>query len=203
MAKITGITRKSKNPFVNLYELDRESKTGKKGKYYVASRAKEESELKLKTRNLQPDGVVIYSLYGEAQDKVVLIRQYRYSIDDYVYEFPAGLVEKGEDYRKTAVREMKEETGLVFSPLAVSRAYEKPAFTTIGLTDECCATVFGVSEGEISKEYQEDTEEIEVVLADREEAKRILREENTAIMCSYMLMHFIHDTEPFGFLKEL
>ena len=60
--------------------------------------------------------MVIYSLYGEAQDKVVLIRQYRYSIDDYVYEFPAGLVERGEDYRETAVREMKEETGLTFSP---------------------------------------------------------------------------------------
>lgn len=203
MAKITGITRKTANPFVNLYELDRESKTGKKGKYYVASRAKEERELKLKSHTLHPDGVVIYSLYGEAQDKVVLIRQYRYSIDDYVYEFPAGLVERGEDYRETAVREMKEETGLTFAPASVSEAYEKPAFTTIGLTDECCATVFGIASGEISGDYQEDTEEIEVVLADREEAKRILREENTAIMCSYMLMHFIHDEEPFGFLKEL
>lgn len=203
MAKITGITRKTENPFVNLYELGRESKTGKKGIYYVASRAKEEGELKLKTRNMHSDGVVIYSLYGEAQDKIVLIRQYRYSIDNYVYEFPAGLVEKGEDYRECAVREMREETGLTFSPLPVHKAYEKPAFTTVGLTDECCATVFGVSSGEVSAEFQEDTEEIEVVLADREEAKRILKEENTAIMCAYMLMHFIHDEEPFAFLKEL
>ena len=30
MAKITGITKKTENPFVNLYELDRESKTGKR-----------------------------------------------------------------------------------------------------------------------------------------------------------------------------
>ena len=47
----------------------------------------------------------------------------------------------------------------------------------------------------------EESEVIEVVLADREEAKRILREENVAIMCSYHLMHFIHDDEPFAFLK--
>lgn len=47
----------------------------------------------------------------------------------------------------------------------------------------------------------EESEVIEVVLADREEAKRILREENVAIMCSYHLMHFIHDEEPFAFLK--
>ena len=31
-----------------------------------------------------------------------------------------------------------------------------------------------------------------LVLADREECKRILKEENVAIMCAYMLMHFIH-----------
>ena len=48
-------------------------------------------------------------------------------------------------------------------------------------------TVYGYAEGEISKDAQEDTEEIEVVLADREEVKRILREENVAIMCAYQL----------------
>ena len=84
MAKITGITKKTENPFVNLYELDRESKTGKKGKYYVASRAKSEKDLKLVTGKNSPDGVVIYSLYGEKQDKVILIRQYRYSLNDFV-----------------------------------------------------------------------------------------------------------------------
>ena len=201
MAKITGITKKTENPFVNLYELDRESKTGKKGKYYVASRAKSEKDLKLVTGKNSPDGVVIYSLYGEKQDKVILIRQYRYSLNDFVYEFPAGLVEDGEPYKEAAIREMKEETGLEFTPLTVNSAYEKPAFTTVGLTDESCAIVFGTSTGEISKEFQEDTEEIEVVLADREEVRRILKEEKVAIMCSYMLMHFLHDKEPFGFLK--
>ena len=30
-----------------------------------------------------------------------------------------------------------------------------------------------------------------MVLADREEAKRILKEENVAIMCAYMLLHYI------------
>lgn len=203
MAKITGITKKTENHFVNLYELDRESKTGKKGKYYVASRAKSEKDLKLVTGKNVPDGVVIYSLYGEKQDKVVLIRQYRYALNDFIYEFPAGLVEDGEPYKETAIREMKEETGLEFTPLTVNSAYEKPAFTTVGLTDESCAIVFGTSTGEISKEFQEDTEEIEVVLADREEVRRILKEEKVAIMCSYMLMHFLHDKEPFGFLKEL
>ena len=205
MAKINHVTKKTENPFLNFYELDRESKTGKKGKYYVASRAKDESRLKLNTKKNHPDGVIIYSLYGEKQDKVVLVRQYRYSIDDYIYEFPAGLVEEGEDYREAGIRELKEETGLSLElcPIKVHPAYEKPAFTSIGMTDESCSAVFGSSTGSVSQDYLEDTEEIEVVLADREEVKRILKEEHVAIMCSYMLMHFLHDQEPFGFLKEL
>ncbi len=203
MAKITGINQVTKNPFVNLYELDRESKTGQRGTYYVASRAKDQEGLKLKTRKNTPDGVIIYSLYGEEQDRVVLVRQYRYSIDGYIYEFPAGLVEEGEDFRSAGIREMKEETGLDFLPLPVNPAYEKPAFTTIGLTDESCATVFGTASGKVSGEFMEDSEEIEVVLADREEVKRILKEENVAIMCAYMLMHFLHDEKPFDFLKEI
>ena len=49
------------------------------------------------------------------RDRIVLVRQYRCTIDDYVYELPAGLVEEGEDYREAAVREMKEETGLTLT----------------------------------------------------------------------------------------
>ena len=143
----------------------------------------------------------MYSLYGEKRDKIVLVRQYRVSIDDYIYEFPAGLVEPGEEFHEAAVREMHEETGLTFHPLKVDPCYEKPFFTTIGLTDEACSAVYGWCEGEISRKYLEESEVIEVVLADREEAKRILKEENVAIMCSYHLMHFIYDEEPFAFLK--
>ena len=170
-------------------------------RYYVASRAKTMEALKIKTKKNTPDGVLMYSLYGEKRDKIVLVRQYRVSIDDYIYEFPAGLVESGEEFHEAAVREMHEETGLTFHPLKVDPCYEKPFFTTIGMTDEACSAVYGWCEGEISRKYLEESEVIEVVLADREEAKRILREENVAIMCSYHLMHFIHDEEPFAFLK--
>lgn len=42
-----------------------------------------------------------------------------------------------------------------------------------------------------------------MILADRAECKRILREENVAIMCAYMLMHFIAgEGDPLAFLKE-
>ena len=111
-------------------------------------------------------------------------------------------MEPGEDFHEGAVREMFEETGLKLEPIKVAEAFEKPYFTTIGMTDESCATVYGYASGEVSKAAQ-DSEEIEGVIADRDEVRRILKEERVAIMCAYMLMHFLKDEEPFDFLKEI
>lgn len=200
MGQIHSIEKLTDYKYVNLYNIKATSVHNTPVNYFVASRAKAVEKMKIKTRKNTPDGVIIYSIYGENRDKVVLVRQFRYSIGDFIYEFPAGLVEQGEDFHEGAVREMYEETGLAFTPLKVDPSYEKPYFTTIGLTDESCATVYGYASGEISGDALEASEEIEVVLADREEVKRILKEENVAIMCAYMLMHFLKDEEPFGFL---
>ncbi len=201
MGKIHSVEKLTDNRFVNLYGVKATSVHDTPVNYFVASRAKSVGELKLKTGENTPDGVIIYSVYGEKRDRVVLIRQYRYTLGDYVYEFPAGLVEPGEDFHESAVRELFEETGLTLEPLHVAEAFEKPYFTTVGMTDESCATVYGYAGGEISGSAQEDTEEIEVVLADKQEVRRILREEKVAIMCAYMLMHFLKDEEPFDFLN--
>ena len=201
MGKIHDVQKLTDNRFVNLYHVDATSIHNTPVSYYVASRAKDIPSLKLRTGRNDPAGVIIYSIYGEKKDRVVLIRQYRYALGGYINEFPAGLVEPNEDFHEGAVRGMYEETGLKLEPLKVDPAYEKPYFTTIGMTDESCATVYGYASGEISKDAQEDTEEIEVVLADRDEVRRILKEENVAIMCAYMLMHFLNDEEPFAFLN--
>ena len=203
MGSIRKITQVTDNRFLNMFDLDVVHRTGAPGKYYVASRARSSRDLKLFTKVNRADGVIIYALYGEKRDRVVLIRQYRYSIDGYIYEFPAGLVEEGEDFHEAGIREMKEETGLSFHPIEVDPIFSKPYFTTIGMTDESCAAVYGTADGEISAAGLEDSEEIEVILADRTEIRRILREENVSLMCAYMMMHFLHaDTEDsFAFLE--
>ncbi len=202
MTRIKNIKKCTDNRFLNFYELSAERRNGKVYPYYMSSRAKDTKDLKINTHINSPDGVIIYSLYGEKQDRVVLVKQYRYPIDNYIYEFPAGLVEPGEDMADAAIREMYEETGLTLTPLSVPEGYTKPYFTTIGMTDESCGTIFGYASGLPTNSHQEASEDIQIVLADREECKRILKEEHIAIKCAYMLMHFIHDTiDPFGFLK--
>ena len=202
MERVLGVKRQTDNRFLNLYELDAVFRDGSRAPYYVASRRKNVESIKAVTHDNHADGVILYGVYGEEKDKVVLIRQFRYPINGYVYEFPAGLVEPGEDMLDAGVREMQEETGLDFRPVDAG-AYSRPFFTTIGMTDESCGTVYGYCSGTPSVAGQEGTEDIQVVLADREECKRILREENVAIMCAYMLMHFIaSDGDPLAFLTK-
>ena len=189
---ILSVEKKTDNRFLNMYDLQYENKVGGQGIYHIASRGASIEELKLKTHKNKPDGVIIYALYGPKRDKVVMVRQYRFSVDDYVYEFPAGLVDAGETYGQAGARELKED-----------EMYSKPLFTTIGMTDESCATVYGYASGKISKEGLEDNEDLEVIIADRKEVRRILKEENVSINCGYLLMHFLcHTTEdPFYFLR--
>ncbi len=199
MAVVNKITKLTDKKFVNLYQVDGKNSKGYESHYLVASRSETIEGLKMTSHKARPDAVAIYSIMD---GKVVLVRQYRYPIDGWIYEFPAGLVENGEDYHDTAVRELKEETGLDLKVLKVDPMIEKACYTSVGMTDEATATVYGYASGEITHRFEEISEEIEVVLADKEECRRILREENVAVICQYQLMHFISDEEPFGFLKD-
>lgn len=200
MSDIGKVRLLSGSKFLSLYELEAIHRNGRISPYYVASRSSDISRLKAVTHQNPPDGVVLYGVYGENKDKLVLIRQYRYPIGGYVYEFPAGLVEPGENLAQAGVREMFEETGLTFTP-KINDAYSRPFFTTVGMTDESCGTVFGYCSGEPTNINQEASEDIQVIIADRTECRRILREENVAIMCAYMMMHFIaSEGDPLKFL---
>lgn len=197
MSAIGKIEKKAGSKFLSFYEMEAVHRDGSSSPYYMASRNDDGSSLTAVTHTVRPNGVTIYSLL---EDKVVLVRQYRYPLGGYVYEFPAGLVEPGEDIAAAAVREMYEETGLVFAP--ISSPFSRPYFSSVGMTDESCCMVFGRCQGTPTSIHQENTEDIQVVLADRAECRRILAQEQVAIQCAYMLMHFVSSQDnPFAFLE--
>ena len=201
MSNVGKIEKKIGNRCLNFYELEAIRRDGKTMPYYMVSRNPDPTSLKAVTHHNSPDGVILFGVYGEQKDKVVLIRQYRYPIGGYVYELPAGLVEAGEDLLASGIREMYEETGLNFAPVDAG-CYSKPFFMTVGMTDESCGTVFGYCSGQPTNANQEASEEIQVVIADRAECRRILQEENVALPCAFLLMHFIaSEGDPLAFLN--
>lgn len=203
MSGIGKVKKLTDNRFLNLYEVEAIHRDGASSPYFVASRNRTPETLKAVSGHRRPDGVLMFGVYGPEKDRLVLIRQFRYPLGDYIYEFPAGLVEPGESLVEGAVREMQEETGLRFLPLEEG-CWSRPFFTTVGMTDESCGMVCGYCEGTPTNQGQEANEDIQIVLADREECKRILKEENVAIMAAYMMMHFVGtDGDPLTFLEKL
>lgn len=69
---------------------------------------------------------------GADDPTILLIRQYRYAADGFIYEIPAGRLEPGEPPEQCAVRELREETGCT----AAKMEHLYTFFTTPGFTDE-------------------------------------------------------------------
>jgi ADP-ribose pyrophosphatase len=77
-----------------------------------------------------PGSVVMLPM--PAPDRIILIRQYRYTIDRWIWELPAGSLKPGEDPAAAAARECEEEIGLV--PRSVRRM--RSFYPTPGFCDE-------------------------------------------------------------------
>jgi ADP-ribose pyrophosphatase len=77
-----------------------------------------------------PGSVAIIALTDD--NSLVLVKQFRKSIEDFIWEIPSGKLEVNEEPRETAVRELKEETGYEAGKLT----YITEFFTTPGFCNE-------------------------------------------------------------------
>ncbi len=88
-----------------------------------------------------------------ADPQILMLKQYRYAADGFLYEIPAGRLNPGETPEACAHRELKEETGCsadVMSPMFAM-------FTTPGFTDERIHLFLasGLTRGETQQEADE------------------------------------------------
>jgi len=85
--------------------------------------------------------------------QLLLIRQYRYAAEGFLYEIPAGRLDPGEDPADCARRELREETGCTAE--RVERLVT--IYTTPGFTDEKIHLFMatGLTTGEVAWEADE------------------------------------------------
>lgn len=191
MSYVAEAVKKTDNKHLNIFELDAVQRNGNHFNYQIASRAKSVEELTCVSGNRVPNAVAIFAISGNDEDlKVVLIRQFRYPINGYIYELPAGLIDNGETVQNAAIREFFEETGMQFHP-SKSDISIKPYFSSPGMTDERVCIVTGTFSGIPTNINQEGSEDIQVVLANRTECARILAEEDVDIRTACMLIPIV------------
>jgi ADP-ribose pyrophosphatase len=98
------------------------------------------------------NAVAIFPIQG---NRCKLLKQYRYAIDQYIFEVPAGTMEPGEDPQNTAGRELIEETGFTAKTI-IPKGF---IYTTPGYTDEKIF-LFEARGLSPSDEYGKDEDEI-------------------------------------------
>ena len=98
------------------------------------------------------------------------------SVGDYVYNFPAGLIDAGETPEIAAKRELKEETGL--NLIAIDdKLYD--SYSAIGFSNETNAVVIGKASGEFAPSTST-VEEISAAWYSREEVRNLLKDKHFA-----------------------
>lgn len=173
--KIKNITTLADTKYLKLYNAEYINKNGEDRNWSIASR-KDVITFKNKVFNGEEDtidAVVIVATHIE-ENKLVIIKQFRVPLNDYVYELPAGLIDSGEDFKSTVSRELREETGLHLIDIDYDKTKTKTYIST-GMTDESVALVYCRCLGEVSKDYLEPDEDIEVMLLSKEEARELIQ----------------------------
>jgi ADP-ribose pyrophosphatase len=130
---------------------------------------------------LHPGAVAI--LAATADGRVILERQYRHSVDRFLYEIPAGTLEPGEDPSDCASRELLEETGYRASSLRkLGAIYTAPGYSSEVLH------LFAAKAVRAGGQRLEDDEAISVSLHDPNEALRLVMGGGTADAKSMVLL---------------
>ncbi len=151
--------------FVELSELEFTDRRGKVRKWECADRV-----------NSQGAAVIVAEIVPDG--KIILVRQFRPPVWEYVLEFPAGLIDAGESAKETAVRELREETGFAGE---VIRVYPESC-SSPGITGEKMTMVLMHVDGAryrdgLPQSFQEENEDIETLLVSKSELLQFLESE--------------------------
>ena len=172
--------------FLNLYKVIYKSKN-KPIVFLVASRNKEISKLYARTKKLKANAVRgLPYFYKNNELFVITIKQFRYTINDYIFECPAGLVEPNETEEQAIIREIEEEIGAKVKNIVLT---ESAGFTSVGLSDELVAN-FNVEVELINNQHLDEFEDIEIITLPFSEIPNFIKNNNLDLTTKMQYKNF-------------
>ena len=169
--KYQGITKIHEGRFITRYDVDYVTAEGNPKTYEMISRDGNIQTLE-DLQNKTPNAVVMI-LTDESGERILVNREYRMAMAQWIYNFPAGLIDPGESAEESAKRELWEETGLRL--MRIDDVLDN-SYSAVGFSNERNVCVFGIAEGEFRKSTS-DVEEITPGWYTKEEIKQLLRTE--------------------------
>ena len=169
--KYQGIRKIHEGRFITRYDVDYVTAEGNPKTYEMISRDGNIQTLE-DLQNKTPNAVVMI-LTDESGERILVNREYRMAMAQWIYKFPAGLIDPGESAEESAKRELWEETGLRL--MRIDDVLDN-SYSAVGFSNERNVCVFGVAEGEFHKSTS-DAEEITPGWYTKEEIKQLLRTE--------------------------
>jgi len=169
--KFQGIRKIHEGRFITRYDVDYLTAEGHEKTYEIISRNRDIRTLE-ELQNKRPDSVVMI-LTDESGERLLISREYRMAMAQWIYNFPAGLIDPGETPEQSARRELWEETGLTLTRIddVLDNSY-----SAIGFSNERNICVFGAASGEFRRSTS-DAEEIAPGWYTRAEVRALLRTE--------------------------
>ena len=125
------ISKLEEGNYITRYNLHYETADGKNKIYEMISRNPD-----MKTsEDVKNDGIdaVVLIMEDETHEHILISKEFRLAANSWVYNFPAGMIDPGEEPDESARRELKEETGL---DLISITDHIGPSYSAIGFSNE-------------------------------------------------------------------
>ncbi|MBQ9156039.1 MAG: NUDIX hydrolase [Eubacterium sp.] len=164
-----GLEKKEEGTFITRYDLTYETRDGQDKIYEIISRNHDMKDLS-DLHDKKADAVVLI-MEDETGEKLLLNKEYRMSVGEWVVNFPAGLIDPGETPEEAARRELSEETGLHIVKVT---DFIGESYSAVGFANEKNVCVVGVAGGEF-KESDSAFEEIESAWYTKEQVRDLLK----------------------------
>lgn len=169
--KFVKIKKVISGKFIHRYDITYETNAGKEKVYEMISRNGHltcQEELKAK----KPDAVVLI-MHDASGEKILINREFRLATGEWVYNFPAGLIDEGETPQESAKRELWEETGLTLVDI---QDVIPLSYSAVGFSNETNVCIVGTAEGEFQKSTS-DVEEIEAGWYTKAQVRELIKNE--------------------------
>lgn len=150
-----GIQKKEEGKYITRYDISYETVDKEEKIYEMISR---KSSLKTigDLQSNEPDAVVIIAT-DETGEKILINKEFRLAVGDWVYNFPAGLIDFGEVPEESARRELWEETGLELYEID---DFIGCSYSAVGFSNEMNVCIVGKARGE----FRESTSNVEEIV---------------------------------------